>query len=59
MQQVDLHVLHLVLQDVAVELEHGQDVLGQRSRHQVSPVHHLTHHHSDHWTEEGGRVYRS
>lgn len=49
MQQVRLHVLHLVLEDVGVELEDGQDVLGQRSWDQVVPVHHLPGHEADHW----------
>lgn len=41
MQQVRLHVLHFMLQDVTVELEHSQDVPGESRRHQVTPVHHL------------------
>lgn len=52
MQQVCLHVLDFVLQDVAVELKHSEDVLWERSRHQIAPVHHLAHYDTDHWREE-------
>lgn len=52
MQQVRLHVLHFMLQDVAVELKHSQDVLGERRWHQLSPVHHLADHDADHWREK-------
>lgn len=58
MQEVCLHVQHFMLQDVAVELKHCEDVLGELSGrrtvrlHQIAPVHHLAHHDTDHWREE-------
>lgn len=48
MQQVRLHVLHFVLYDVCVKLEHSQDVLGECSRHQIAPVHHLAGNETNH-----------
>ncbi|TNN61463.1 hypothetical protein EYF80_028342 [Liparis tanakae] len=58
MQEVCLHVQHLVLYDVAVELKHREDVLGELGGrgtvrlHQIAPVHHLAHHDTDHWRGE-------
>ena len=57
-QEVCLHVLNLMLQDVAVELKDGQDVLGESGgrrnvwRRKVAPVNHLTHYDANHWREK-------
>lgn len=52
MQQVCLHVLYIMLEDVTVELKHSQDVLGERSWYQIAPVHHLADNDTNHWREK-------
>lgn len=51
MQQVRLHVLYFMLQNVTVELKHSQDILGESSWYKIAPVYHLADYDTNHWRE--------